>query len=146
MSIFFSFFFLVGYIKQRELTFSFLEARSPRLRCKKEWFIFFFFFNLFKYSFPGGTIVKNILAKAGDTRGGFDPWVGKILWRMKWQLSPVLLPGKSHGQRSLGGYSPRGLNESDTHEHLIVDFQCCINISYTAKWIIYTYIYTHSFS
>ena len=41
-------------------------------------------------------------------RRGFDPWVGKIPWRRKWQLTPVFLPGKSHGQRSLAGYSPRG--------------------------------------
>ena len=38
-------------------------------------------------------------------RCGFDPWVGKILWRRKRQPSPVLLPGKSHGYRSLAGYS-----------------------------------------
>ena len=37
---------------------------------------------------------------------GFDPWVRKIPWRRKSQLSPVFLPGKSHGQRSLRGYSP----------------------------------------
>ena len=36
------------------------------------------------------------------------PWVGKILWRRKWQPTPVFLPGKSHGQRSLAGYSPWG--------------------------------------
>ena len=34
-------------------------------------------------------------------RGRFDPWVGKIPWRRKWQHTPVFLPGKSHGQRSL---------------------------------------------
>ena len=39
---------------------------------------------------------------------GFDPWVGKIRWRRKWQSTPVLLPGKFHGQRSLVGYSPWG--------------------------------------
>ena len=39
---------------------------------------------------------------------GFDPWVGKIPWRRKWQPTPVFLPGKSHGRRSLVGYSPRG--------------------------------------
>ena len=38
----------------------------------------------------------------------FDPWVGKIPWRRKWQPTPVFLPGKSHGQRSLEGYSPGG--------------------------------------
>ena len=36
----------------------------------------------------------------------FNPWVGKIPWRKKWQPTPVFLPGKSHGQRSLAGYSP----------------------------------------
>ena len=37
---------------------------------------------------------------------GFDPWVGKIPWRRKWQPTPVFLPGESHGWRSLVGYSP----------------------------------------
>ena len=36
----------------------------------------------------------------------FDPWVGKIPWRRKWQPTPVFLPGESHGQRSLVGYTP----------------------------------------
>ena len=36
----------------------------------------------------------------------FDPWVGKIPWRRKWQPTPVFLPGKSHEQRSLVGHSP----------------------------------------
>ena len=41
-------------------------------------------------------------------RCGFDPWVRKIPWRSKWRStpSPVFLPGKFHGQRSLVGYSP----------------------------------------
>ena len=37
-------------------------------------------------------------------RSEFDPWVGKILWRRKSIPTPVFLPGKSHGQRSLMGY------------------------------------------
>ena len=36
----------------------------------------------------------------------FDPWVGKIPWRREWQPTPVFLPGESHRQRSLVGYSP----------------------------------------
>ena len=48
----------------------------------------------------------------------FDPWVGKIPWRRKWQPTPGLLPGQSHGQRSLVGYSPWGHKESDTTERL----------------------------
>ena len=45
--------------------------------------------------FPGGS----------DRRPGFDPWVGKILWRREWKPSPVFLPEKSLWQRSLVGYS-----------------------------------------
>ena len=41
-------------------------------------------------------------------RHWFDPWVGKILWRRKWQPTPVFLPGESHGQMSLVGCSPWG--------------------------------------
>ena len=36
----------------------------------------------------------------------FDPWVGKIPWRKKWQPIPIFLPGVHHGQRSVVGYSP----------------------------------------
>ena len=39
-------------------------------------------------------------------RLGFDPWVGKILRRRKWQPAPVFLLEKSPGQRSLADYSP----------------------------------------
>ena len=46
-------------------------------------------------------------------RFAFDPWVGKIPWRRKWQPSPVFLPGKSQGQRGLAGYSPWGGKELD---------------------------------
>ena len=49
-------------------------------------------------------------------RSGFNPWVGKIPWRRKWQPTPVSLPGKFHGRRSLAGYSPWGHKESDMTE------------------------------
>ena len=49
-------------------------------------------------------------------RCGFGPWVGKIPWSRKWPPTPVLLSWKSHGQRSLVGYSPWALKESDTTE------------------------------
>ena len=39
-----------------------------------------------------------------------------IEWRRQWQPTPVLLPGKSHGQRSLVGCRPWGRTESDTTE------------------------------
>ena len=44
----------------------------------------------------------------GAWRATVSPWTGKISWRKKWQPTPVFLPGESHGQRSLVGYSPWG--------------------------------------
>ena len=52
----------------------------------------------------------------------FDPWVGKIPWRRKWQPNPIFLPGESHGLRSLAGYSPQRRKESDTTERLHFHF------------------------
>ena len=51
-------------------------------------------------------------------RLGFDPWIRKIPWRRKWQPTTVFLPGKSHGQWILVGYSPWGRRELDTAEQL----------------------------
>ena len=48
----------------------------------------------------------------------FDPWVGKIPWSRKWQPTTVFLSGKSQGQRSLAGYSPRGGRELNMTEWL----------------------------
>ena len=47
-------------------------------------------------------------------RPGFNPWVGNIPWRRKWQPMPVLLPGEFHGEGSLVGFSPWGHRQSDT--------------------------------
>jgi len=54
---------------------------------------------------PGGARRKEPPANAGDMRHGFDPWVRKIPWRRARLPTPVFLPGESHGQRSLAGYS-----------------------------------------
>ena len=70
--------------------------------------------------FPSTSLVAQTV-KASPYNGGgprFDPWVGKISWRRKWQPTPVLLPGKSHGWRSLVRYSPWGHKELDTTEQL----------------------------
>ena len=61
-------------------------------------------------------VVKSLIANAGDERDRFNPWVGKIPWRRAWQLTPVFLPGESHGQRNLVGYSPWGHKELDMTE------------------------------
>ena len=60
-------------------------------------------------------MVKNPPATVGDRRGS-DPWVRDIPWSRKWQLTPVSLPTKYRGQRSLAGYSPRGRKESNATE------------------------------
>ena len=67
-------------------------------------------------------------------RCGFDPWVGKILWRRKWQPIPVFLPGKSHGPRSLEGYSSWGRRESDMTEQLNNNKAMFLGISHRGKW------------
>ena len=51
---------------------------------------------------------RGILGHLPCQTPGIHPWVGKVLWRRKWQPTTVLLPGKSHGRRSLVGYSLRG--------------------------------------
>ena len=55
--------------------------------------------------FPGGSVVKNLPANVGDA--GLISGSGRSPRKRKWQPTPVLLPGNSHGQRSLAGYSPR---------------------------------------
>ena len=68
--------------------------------------------------FTGDTFVKNPPNQSRrHKRRRFDPWVGKIPWRRKPQLTPVFLPEKFHGQRSLSGYSPWGRKDSDMTEH-----------------------------
>ena len=71
------------------------------------------------WGFPGGSVVKNPPANAGD----IDPWVGKIPWRREWQPTPVFLPGESHGQRSLVCDSPWGCkrvgHDLATKQHFI---------------------------
>ena len=64
--------------------------------------------------FAGGSAVKNPPA-VQETRVLFLDWEDPLEEGM---ATPVILPGKSHGQRSLAGYSPWGCKESDTTELL----------------------------
>ena len=69
--------------------------------------------------FPSGPVDKEFASPwRRHRRYSFDPWLRKILWRRKWHPTPVCLPGKFHGQRSLEGYSPRGLKELVMTERL----------------------------
>ena len=69
-------------------------------------------------------MIKNLPAIAGDLRDlGSIPGSGRSPGGGKWQPTPVFLPGKFHGQRSLLGYSPWGLKELDMTEprHRLLD-------------------------
>ena len=70
-------------------------------------------------------------------RRGFNPWVRKIHWRRKWQPTPVFLPGKSCGWRSLEDYSPRGQKSWtrwSTHEYLVAaQLLRCVQL-FTTPW------------
>ena len=64
-------------------------------------------------------VAKNPPANASRRkRFGFDPWVGEIPWRRAMQPTQVLLPGESHGQKGLAGYSPWGRTELNATEGL----------------------------
>ena len=74
--------------------------------------------------------MKNLSANARDVREmDLIPGSGRFPWRRNWQATPVFLPGKSQGLRSLAGYSPQGRKESDmieqlsthAHTHTILD-------------------------
>ena len=75
------------------------------------------------FGFPGKK--KICLQCRRCRRCWFYPWVGKIPWRRAWQLTPVFLPRKSHGQRSLVGCSPCGHKEFDMTEHAHMHFGTC---------------------
>ena len=64
------------------------------------------------------------MAPHSSTLAWKTPWTEEpsIPWRSKWQSTPALLPGKSHGRKSLIGYSPWGRKESDTTERLHFHF------------------------
>ena len=83
--------------------------------------------------FPNGTSSKESTCQC--RRYGFDPWVEKIPWRRKWQSTPVFLPGKSHGQRNLEGYSPWGPKESDMTEHAHKDRRWKANMFISSIYI-----------
>ena len=70
-------------------------------------------------------------------RCGFSLWVRKTAWRRKWHPTPVFLPGKFHGQRSLEACSPWGCKELDMTEHAHVRVYWPIKIYICIlKWVL----------
>ena len=99
------------------------KLQLPCLLLTQRFHVDSFLLLLFRCSFrtsswaPLVAQIINVCPQCG--RAGFYPWVGKIPWRRKWHSTiPVFLPGKSHGKRTLVGYSPWGCKESDTTERL----------------------------
>jgi len=92
--------------------------------------------------FPGGSMVKRSACQCRRLR--FDPWMGKIPWRRKWHPTPAFLPtlaslpGKSHGQRSLAGYSPK-VAKSWTRMSDWACMHACLILSWRdmASWLPY---------
>ena len=66
-----------------------------------------------KHGLSGASVVRNLPASARDTGDA-----SSVPWRRKWQPTPVFLPEKSHGQRSLVGYSAWGHKELDMTDQL----------------------------
>ena len=93
-----------------------------------------------KKSFPGSSDGKE---SATMQEIWVRPLVGKIPWRREWQSSPVFLPGESHGQRSLVGYSPGGRKESDTTERLTQGGKGERNKLGNWVWHTHIYVYIH---
>ena len=54
-------------------------------------------------------------------------WNCRSTWRKAWQPTPIFLPGESHGQRSLAGFSPWGHKDLDVTEHAGLNFYSCID-------------------
>ena len=75
-------------------------------------------------------------------RGRFNSWVRKIPWSRKWQPTPVYLPEKFHGQKSLSGYSLVGRKGLDTIEHTCA--YLCTSLYATAYTFIHIHTYVHT--
>ena len=91
--------------------------RSSRTICQFCLYMLYFPIGILYKGLPGGASNRELTCRCRrHKRCGFNPQVRKIPWKRAWQPAPVFLPGESHGQRSLVGYSPWGRTESETTE------------------------------
>ena len=80
------------------------------------------FLSVFPGGFQGSHLeglpwwLRRYESNCSEGKPGFNPCVGNIPWRRKWQPTPISLPGRFHGQGSLAGYSPWSSKESDIME------------------------------
>ena len=89
-------------------------------------FCIIYYIHSHSQDFPGGSEGRSVCLQCGRPR--FDPWVGKMPWRRKWQPTPELLPGKSLGRRGVVDYSPWGRKESDTTVVTSLRAHICISV------------------
>ena len=91
------------------------------------------------YGFPSGTSSKESVCQCRRPwRHRLNPWFGVNPWSRKWQPNPFFLPEKSHGQRRLAGYSPRGHKESDMTERLSMHIYMCVYVYSLYIWVYFT--------
>ena len=95
--------------------------RPPRLTTCTQFFVSRLPSTVWKSTYPEGAFHKEPACQAGDLPR--DAGLIPGCWREEWLLTPVFLPGESHGQRSLVGYSPLGHKEMDTAEHAHIHTQ-----------------------
>ena len=99
--------YIISPKKQGKILFDFnvlyIHIRVYSIYTYKFYYILYMCTYIHILDFPGGSDGKSVCLQCRRPR--FDPWVRKMPWRRKWQPTPVLLPGKSHGRRSLVGYS-----------------------------------------
>ena len=74
---------------------------------------------------------------------GWIPGWGRAPGKRKWQPTPVFLPGESHGQSILAGYSPWGCRESDVTERLTLSTKTFVDQPYFNLKTVYIYIYIY---
>ena len=80
------------------------------------------------YSFTASLMAQTAKNPPVCRRPSFSSWVGKFPWRLEWLPTPVFLPGKSHEQRSLVGYSAWDCKESDLTEQQTLSLFIRLNI------------------
>ena len=79
-------------------------------------YIYISIYNYPAKGFPIAHWIKNLHAMQETGNVALIPSMGMFSWRRKWEPTPVFLPGESHGQEEMAGYSPWGYKESDRTE------------------------------
>ena len=110
------------------------EGKMAKVRTRSWWsYLKNLLFNVhsIRVGLPWWLRWQSVCLQCGEP--GFIPWVGKILWKRQWHPTAVIFPGKSHGRRSLVGYTPWDRRESDMIEWL--NFKLSIRVSQVAQTV-----------